>query len=168
MFICFGEKGLGLSQTEGFRFGLEQPAVQLPPFGWGSLSLLHRGSTPELLAGASVSEYLHERRCGVWCVGFYVSVCLGQEAQALGDDSPASQLQPPALSPAAPAPSGWDQAGAWFVVSAASALALGPAAPGAWEEARNKAGWEPEWGPPLPRRPDRAGRSLRKHEAERR
>lgn len=30
-----------------------------------------------------------------------MSVCLGQEAQALGDDSPASELKPPALSPAA-------------------------------------------------------------------
>lgn len=79
-------------------------------------------------------------------------VCVSaQEVQALSDDSLASQLKPPALSPAAPTPPPYLWLGpswSWIVVSAASALASGPAAPGAWEKARNKAGWEPEWGPP--------------------
>lgn len=92
-----------------------------------------------------------------------MSLCLGQEAQALGDDSPASELKPPALSPAAVTLHHLCLGPSWsrIVVSAASALALGPEAPGAWEEARNKAGWEPEWGPTLPYRPDRAGRGLK-------
>lgn len=36
VFMCLREKGLGLSQIEGFRFDTEQPAFQLSPFGWGS------------------------------------------------------------------------------------------------------------------------------------
>lgn len=52
-------EGLGLSQTEKFRIGLKQPAVQQLPFGWGSPVIA------TLRLGASVSEYLHEWRCSV-------------------------------------------------------------------------------------------------------
>ena len=95
----------------------------------------------------------------IWAMPVYPCVCVsgaghtgpGTDGQAAGALSPSCRHRsplspgPPACPRSPPPASGSGPSLSWLVVSAAPALAVGPAA-GAREAARNKAGREPVWG----------------------
>ena len=125
----------------------------------------HTGNSRTVLTGpvSFVSVESHQDCSGGLCVSgrcLCVPVCVcvwgrhtgpGTDGQAAGALSSSCRHRsplspgPPACPRSPPPASGSGPSLSWLVVSAAPALAVGPAA-GAREVARNKAGQEPVWG----------------------